>query len=218
MAKLIKSSELNVTNIGPETVLKGNISGNGNFIIEGENLAVLRHMARSHADKFDVVSIDPPYNTGMDTLNYNDQDYADQEDLYIHSKWLSFMEKRLSIAKLLLTENGVMFINIDEHETGTLILLCQQLFGEDNVNVLIWPKTDPKFDQNRVEKSFHNIKIVHEYVIVCFKNKSQTFFNNTVIPVWPDDNGCKKIQPRPRACLCLTCSARSTTRSSAWRT
>ena len=172
-----------------------------NLLIEGENLAVLRHLVKSYTCTIDVVCVDPPYNTGMSTLNYNDQDYADIKDLYIHSKWLSFMEKRLSIAKNLLTDNGVIFINIDEHETGTLILLCQQLFGEDNINVLIWPKTDPKFDQNRVEKGFHNIKIVHEYVIVCFKNKSQTLFNHILVPMWSTENEYKETQTHMESIL-----------------
>lgn len=159
-----------------------------NQLIEGENLVVLRLLEKEYTGAVDVICIDPPYNTGMTSLNYNDSDYADTGDSYIHSKWLSFMEKRIGVAYHLLKNNGVMFINIDENETGTLILLCQQLFGDDNVNVLIWPKTDPRFDQNRVEKTYHNIKIVHEYVIACYKNKGQTHFNNMLSPVWLSEN------------------------------
>ncbi len=165
-----------------------------NLLIEGENFAVLKHLIKSYSGKIDVICIDPPYNTGMNSLNYNDYDNTDKSDSYIHSKWLSFMEKRLCIAKSLLTDNGVIFINIDEHEPGTLILLCQQLFGEDNVDVLIWPKTDSKFDQNRIEKGFHNIKIVHEYVIVCYINKNQSFFNHIMLPFWLNDNEYRETQ------------------------
>jgi adenine specific DNA methylase Mod len=104
----------------------------------------------------------------------------------IHSKWLSFMKNRLNIAYELLSDNGIMFINIDENETGTLLLLCHQLFGENNVDVLIWPKTDPRFDKNRVEKPFRDIKIIHEYVFVCFKNREQIRLNKIMQPALVD--------------------------------
>lgn len=153
-----------------------------NFLIEGENLAVLRWMAKSHLGKVDVTYIDPPYNTGMESLSYDDRDYSDPSDAYSHSKWLSFMDKRLDAVYGLLSRNGVAIIHIDEHETGTLLLLCQSIFGEANVDVLIWPKTDPRFDRNRVERPFHNIKIVHEYIFVCFKDKGNTSFNAMMMP------------------------------------
>jgi adenine specific DNA methylase Mod len=159
-----------------------------NQLIEGENLVVLKSLEGVYTGAIDVICIDPPYNTGMTTLNYSDSEYTDSRDSYIHSKWISFMEKRLRIAHRLLKVDGVMFINIDENETGTSMLLCQQLFGDDNVDVLIWPKTDPRFDQNRVEKEYRNIKIVHEYVIVCYKNRSQTHLNNMLSPEWPSEN------------------------------
>lgn len=153
-----------------------------NLLIEGENLAVLRRLAKPHSGKVDVVYVDPPYNTGMDSLNYDDYDYVDPADAYTHSKWLSFMNKRLRAAYGLLSGNGVMLIHIDEHETGTLLLLCQSIFGEANVVVLVWPKIDSRFDQNRVERPFHNIKIVHENIFVCFKDKSKTNFNPIMMP------------------------------------
>lgn len=164
--------------------------GNGhkfNYLIEGENLVALKHLEKTCVGKIDVIYIDPPYNTGMHSLNYSDHEYVDTEDLYIHSKWLSFIEKRIEIAYNLLSHNGVMFINIDENEIGTLLLLCGQIFDENNLDVLIWPKTDLRFDQNRVEKQIHNIKMVHEYILVCFKDKSQTNFNKILIPKLSDN-------------------------------
>ena len=151
------------------------------FLIEGENLAVLSYLTKTYLAKVDVVYVDSPYNTGMESLNYDDSIYADPKDTYRHSKWLSFMNKRLRAAYNLLSKNGVMFIHIDEHETGTLLLLCQNIFGEANVVALVWPKTDPRFDQNRVERPFHNIKIVHENIFVCFKDKQKTNFNPVMI-------------------------------------
>ena len=69
-----------------------------NLLIEGENLAVLRQLSESYSGEVDVIYVDPPYNTGMKSLNYDDYDYADPGDAYVHSKWLSFMDKRLRVA------------------------------------------------------------------------------------------------------------------------
>lgn len=158
------------------------IGNHFNHLIEGENLAVLKQLEKKYTGKIDTICIDPPYNTGMHSLNYSDHNYVDTNDLFIHSKWLSFMKKRIEIGYNLLSNNGVMFINIDENEIGTLLLLCGQIFDENNLDVLIWPKTDLRFDQNRVEKPFHNIKITHEYILVCFKNRDQTHFNKILVP------------------------------------
>ena len=160
--------------------------GQVNLIIEGENLVVLKLLKEDYEGRIDVICIDPPYNTSMEWLNYDDHEYVDEKDSYIHSKWLSFMKKRLNIAYELLSDNGIMFINIDENETGTLLLLCHQLFGKNNVDVLIWPKTDPRFDKNRVEKPFRDIKIIHEYVFVCFKNREQIRLNKIMQPALVD--------------------------------
>lgn len=171
-AILIEQNDLRIEN-----------GGHINQLIEGENLIVLKLLKQNHRRGVDVICIDPPYNTGMSWLNYNDHEYVNEDDSYRHSKWLSFMKKRLDIAYELLSDAGVMFINIDENETGTLLLLCQQLFGENNVEVLIWPKTDPRFDKNRVEKPFRDIKVIHEYVFLCFKNREQTRLNKIFLPV-----------------------------------
>ena len=80
----------------------------------------------------DILYIDPPYNTGKaDEFMYNDK-YVDINDGYRHSKWLSFMNKRLLLAKNLLTDNGVIFLAIDYNEIAQLKLLCNQVFGEEN--------------------------------------------------------------------------------------
>lgn len=159
-----------------------NNGGQENILIEGENLVALTLIKSDYLGKIDVICIDPPYNTGMDWLNYSDHKYIASEDLHPHSKWLSFMKNRLDIAYDLLSETGVLFVNIDENETGTLLLLCHQIFGENNVDVLIWPKTDPIFDANRVEKPFRDIKIVHEYIFTCFKNRDKTRLNKIMQP------------------------------------
>lgn len=85
------------------------------ILIEGDNLEALTALAYTHEGKIDVIYIDPPYNTGNKDFIYNDS-FVDKEDSYRHSKWLSFMSKRLRIAKQLLSDKGVIFISIDDNE------------------------------------------------------------------------------------------------------
>lgn len=102
-----------------------------NLIIEGDNYHSLSVLNYTHASKIDFIYIDPPYNTGNKDFVYNDS-FVDKEDGYRHSKWLSFMEKRLRLAKSLLTDTGVLFISIDDNEYAHLKLLCDDIFGEEN--------------------------------------------------------------------------------------
>src|SRR5574344_2876301 len=101
------------------------------ILIEGDNLEALTALAYTHEGKIDVIYIDPPYNTGNKDFIYNDS-FVDSEDGYRHSKWLSFMSKRLKIAKRLLSDKGVIFISIDDNEQAQLKLLCDEIFGADN--------------------------------------------------------------------------------------
>ncbi len=105
-------------------------------LIEGDNLEALTALSYTHSGKIDVIYIDPPYNTGNKDFVYNDK-FVDREDGYRHSKWLSFMNKRLRIAKGLLKENGIFFISIGSDEVAQLILLCNEMFGEQNQIAII---------------------------------------------------------------------------------
>lgn len=102
-----------------------------NFLLEGDNLHSLYLLRKTHAGKIDVIYIDPPYNTGNKKFIYNDK-IVDKNDCYSHSKWLSFMNKRLEIARELLSDEGVIFISIDDNEQAQLKLLCNEVFGENN--------------------------------------------------------------------------------------
>lgn len=102
-----------------------------NIIIEGDNYHSLSALNYTHSGKIDVIYIDPPYNTGNKDFKYNDR-YVDKEDAFKHSKWLSFMRKRLELAKNLLKTDGVLFISIDDNEQAYLKLLCDEIFGENN--------------------------------------------------------------------------------------
>lgn len=108
------------------------------ILIEGDNLNALAALTYAYAGKIDVIYIDPPYNTGNKDFIYNDS-FVDKEDGYRHSKWLSFMNRRLKIAKQLLSEKGLIFISIDDNEASQLKLLCDEVFGGKNyLNQFSW--------------------------------------------------------------------------------
>jgi len=114
-----------------------------NLLIEGDNYHSLSVLNYTHNKAVDVIYIDPPYNTGNKDFIFNDK-YVDPEDGYRHSKWLSFMEKRLRLAKNLLKDSGAIFISIDDNEMAQLKLLMDNpdLFGELNfVTKFVWEKT-----------------------------------------------------------------------------
>ena len=109
-----------------------------NLLIEGDNYHSLAVLNFTHREAVDLIYIDPPYNTGNNDFIYNDK-FVDKEDSFRHSKWLSFMEKRLILSKNLLTKNGVIFISIDDNEQAPLKMLCDEIFGENNFVVdVIW--------------------------------------------------------------------------------
>lgn len=102
--------------------------GKTNLIIEGDNFHTLSVLNYTHAGQIDVIYIDPPYNTGSRDFVYNDV-FVDNEDTYRHSKWLSFMEKRLRLANSLLKPSGAIFISIDQNELANLKLLCDEVLN-----------------------------------------------------------------------------------------
>lgn len=111
-----------------------------NILIEGDNYHALSVLNYTHQNKIDVIYIDPPYNTGNKDFKYNDR-YVDREDSYRHSKWLSFMTKRLRLAKTLLTYEGVIFISIGEDELAQLKIIIDEIFGEENLLSIVSRKS-----------------------------------------------------------------------------
>ena len=137
------------------------------ILIEGDNLEALTALAYTHEGRIDVIYIDPPYNTGNKDFVYNDQ-FVDKEDSYRHSKWLSFMSKRLRIAKRLLSDKGVIFISIDDNEQAQLKLLCDEVFGQDKfVATIPWRKRTAKSDVP------HYLSQDYEWVL-CYANEDYT--------------------------------------------
>lgn len=145
------------------------------ILIEGDNLEALTTLSYTHEGKIDVIYIDPPYNTGNKDFVYNDS-FVDSEDSYRHSKWLSFMNKRLNIAKRLLSDKGVIFISIGDDEIMNLALLCKKVFGEKNyIETYVWTST------LRPDNSSPILRRNAEFVVCCSKNASSIKYFNGII-------------------------------------
>ena len=140
------------------------------ILIEGDNLEALTALSYTHEGKVDVIYIDPPYNTGNKDFIYNDK-FVDSEDDYRHSKWLSFMERRLRIARRLLSDRGVIFISIDDNEQAQLKLLCDEVFGANSF--LANPVRRRRKSQANLSK---NISTIHEYVLI-YKINQESLLN-----------------------------------------
>lgn len=133
------------------------------ILIEGDNIDALVALTYTHEGKIDVIYIDPPYNTGNKDFVYNDS-FVDKENPYRHSSWLSFISKRLKIAKRLLSDKGVIFISIDDNEQAQLKMLCDEIFCEHNfIGQTIW--------QSATDNNPRQISTEHEYVL-CYAKDS----------------------------------------------
>ena len=134
------------------------IRENDNLIIKGNNLIALHSLKKRFAGKVKLIYIDPPYNTGSDSFNYN--------DTFNHSTWLTFMKNRLEIARELLSEEGTIWINIDDDEGHYVKVLVDSIFGRENfVNTIIWQK---KYSPQNDAKWFSDN---HDFIHVYAKNK-----------------------------------------------
>lgn len=158
-----------------------------NLYIEGDNLEVLKLLQETYLGKIKMIYIDPPYNTGNDFV-YED-DFAQNTDEYLansgqfdedgnrlvknldsngrfHTDWLNMIYPRLKLAKVLLSDDGVIFISLDSNEIDNLIKLCNEVFGESNfVDCITWNKRVPKNDNNGIGN-------IHEYILAYVKNSS----------------------------------------------
>ena len=169
----IKGKRLEKKNTGPDQIVKDmdydpnkQVESPTHLLIEGDNYHVLAALNYTHRQKIDVIYIDPPYNTGNKDFMYNDH-WIDPNDSYRHSKWLSFMNVRLKLAKNLLKDTGVIFISIDDHEHARLKLLCDEVFGDENfLNTIVWKKTNSPKSQTK------GLGNQLEYVLVYSRNVS----------------------------------------------
>ncbi len=165
-----------------------------NIYIEGDNIDVLKHLKNAYSEKIKMIYIDPPYNTGSDGFVYKDDRKYTKEELAeliniteeeaqrilsfntkgsnSHSAWLTFMYPRLLTARELLSDDGVIFISIDDNEVSQLKLLCDEVFGEENfVAEIIWKK------KNVVQNDAKYFSTNHEYLLCYTKNIIHLKFN-----------------------------------------
>lgn len=137
-----------------------------NLLIEGDNYHSLICLNETHYNQVDLIYIDPPYNTGSRDFKYNDR-YIGREDEYNHSKWLSFMYKRLCACKGLLKQDGVIFISINEEELFQLKLLCDEIFSPGNYLTMFTVKVRHEDRILKGDKYFHEVT---EYLLMYRKS------------------------------------------------
>jgi len=156
--------------------LTDKVSLHDNLIIHGDNLKALKALLPLYAGKIKCIYIDPPYNTGNEKWAYNDnvnspmmQEWlgkvVDREDLTRHDKWLCMMTPRLKLLRELLTEDGAIFVSIDDNEQHRLRMLMDDVFGEENfITNIIWQK---KYSPSNDAKY---ISDMHDFVVLYAKN------------------------------------------------
>lgn len=149
--------------------IKSNAALPFNFILEGDNLQSLYLLEKTCRGMIDIIYIDPPYNTGNEDFIYNDK-YVSSEDLYLHSKWLSFMNRRLTIAHKLLDRNGLCFISIDDHEVANLRLLCDEIFGHESFVGMICVETSNGIFGLKAAHADKTIVKSKDYILVYSMN------------------------------------------------
>ncbi|MEI9908711.1 MAG: site-specific DNA-methyltransferase [Bacteroidota bacterium] len=138
-----------------------------NFIIKGNNLLSLHSLSKVFSKKIKLIYIDPPYNTGSDGFNYNDS--------FTHSAWLTFMRNRLAIARELLTEDGTIWINIDDKESHYLKVLCDEVFGRRILLSILSGK------RNIPPPMMPNGSAIHMIIYWCLQ-KTNLYSNPTYCP------------------------------------
>ncbi len=169
--QLVPNKELSVTDT---------VSLHDNLIIHGDNLKALKALLPTYAGKVKCIYIDPPYNTGNENWVYNDNvnspmikewlgSVVDREDMTRHDKWLCMMMPRLKLLRELLSEDGVIFISIDDNEQHNLRCLLDEVFGQENfIQNIIWQK---KYSPQNDAKYFSDM---HDFVICYAKNKIES--------------------------------------------
>src|SRR5579872_6694173 len=168
-----------------------NYEKTSNLFVEGDNLEVLKIFQQSLHDKVKMIYIDPPYNARSGQNLYEDDfrqsrrkrssaahlqfsEPAGLEDFdRNHSRWLSMMYPRLFLARKLLTPDGVIFVSIDDGEVHNLRMIMNEIFGEENVETMIWRKVDSNEGKLKLVRRF---RVEHEYIIVGYKTKGKTRF------------------------------------------
>ena len=153
------------------------LSLNDNLIIKGNNLLALHTLKKVYAGKVKLIYIDPPYNTGNDSFGYNDS--------FNHSTWLTFMRNRLEIARVLLSEEGAIYVHIDHHQLGYLNVLLDSVFDKGNKVQIIAIKTASPAGFKTVNPGPIDVT---EYILFYTKNKQKYQFKKGYVPVGYNSN------------------------------
>ncbi|ESP92814.1 site-specific DNA-methyltransferase [Pseudoalteromonas luteoviolacea] len=191
-----KSYSRLLANLPPITLINADVEHNSkdkhkdsnNLLIKGDNLEVLKHLVNAYSEKVKMIYIDPPYNTGKDGFTYNDDrkftkeqlselagidedeaarvlEFSDQGSSN-HSAWLTFIYPRLYVARELMSDDGVIFISLDDNELSQLKIICDEIFGEGNhLGNVVW--------KNVTDNNPTNIAVEHEYIVAFAKNKER---------------------------------------------
>ncbi|WP_121292628.1 site-specific DNA-methyltransferase [Helicobacter pylori] len=162
---------------------------NTNYLIKGNNLIALHSLKKKFAKQVKCIYIDPPYNTGNDSFNYNDN--------FNHSSWLVFMKNRLEAAREFLSDDGVIFVQCDDNEQAYLKVLMDEIFGRDNfVSCFVWEKTS---------NSLSRIRIKTEYILCYEQTKFRLIFNGDMaeegqdFPILNEVNAKRTLQFPPNS-------------------
>ncbi len=138
------------------------------ILIEGDNLEALTALNYTHEGKIDVIYIDPPYNTGAKNWKYNNS-FVESEDAFRHSKWISWIRKRLVIARRLLKNTGIIVATIDDYEYAQLRLIMDEVFREENYLATVVIKNNPSG-----RSTVRGFSINHEYALFYSKSEHST--------------------------------------------
>ncbi|GAA9944595.1 hypothetical protein VN1204_12720 [Helicobacter pylori] len=162
---------------------------NTNYLIKGNNLIALHSLKKKFAKQVKCIYIDPPYNTGNDSFNYNDN--------FNHSSWLVFMKNRLEVAREFLSDDGVIFVQCDDNEQAYLKVLMDEIFLRENFDAIIWRKIEENASSGGTMKITHTIRKDHEHILIYYKNKAD-FRTNKFLELPNFDNDYKNLDNDPR--------------------
>ena len=194
--------------------LSKNFDNTQNMVLKGDNIDCLKILKSHYSGQIKCIYIDPPYNTAKDEFVYPDKfDREEQEILGLanlsnpdfermefsfrtkksHNGWLSFMYPRLLLARDLLSKDGVIFISIDDNEQANLKLLCDEIFEEENTEIMIWRKSGIGRDGKM--KNTTTFRNDHEYVVVAYKH-TKNLNKSFEKPQWENEYGNPDNDPR----------------------
>lgn len=179
--------------MGPDRSESINFEATKNMFIEGDNLEAIKLLLASHKNRVKMIYIDPPYNAN--SVGVYEDDYRESFKNYsrnsrnlksssplemsgrLHSRWLCMIYPRISLARELLCEDGLIFVSIDDTEFHNLGMIMNEIFGEENVEVMVWKKVESNEGKIKLIRRF---RTDHEYILIGYKSKEKTSFKKVM--------------------------------------